>query len=100
MIDHVMRKEKYKDIYENNLIMTYEKDDEITRELSQMCDGRVVWGGDETIENMRQYSLKTSARELTFPDRNSIAVFGLSYIKMQTGKRKKIWHIVFIMTPF
>lgn len=89
VIDHVMRKEKYKDIYENNLIMTYEKDDEITRELSQMCDGKVVWGGDETIENMRQYSLKTSARELTFPDRNSIAVFGLSYIKNADRQEKE-----------
>ncbi len=89
VIDHVMRKEKYKDIYENNLIMTYEKDDEITKELSQMCDGRVVWGGDETIRKMREYPLKIGATELTFPDRNSIAVFALSYIKNANLEEKE-----------
>lgn len=89
VIERVMRKEKYKEIYENNLIMTYKKDDGLTTKLSKMCDGRVVWGGDETIENMRRYPLKTSARELTFPDRNSIAVFGLSHIKNADEEEKE-----------
>ena len=89
VIDQVMRKEKYKDIYENNLIMTYEKDDEITKELSWMCDGRIVWGGDETIQKMQQYPLKISAADLTFPDRNSIAVFDLSYIKNRKREEKE-----------
>ena len=44
--------------------MTYEREDEITKELSLFCDGRVVWGGDATIEHMREYPLKpTSSRQ-------------------------------------
>lgn len=89
VIDQVMKKETYKDIYENQLIMTYEKDDEITQELSEMCDGRVIWGGDETIRQMRKYPLKISAAELTFPDRNSIAVFDLAYMKQATDREKE-----------
>lgn len=89
VIDQVMRKDKYKDIYESQLIMTYEKDDEITKEISQICDGRVIWGGDETVQKMRQYPLKIGAAELTFPDRNSIAVFDLVYMKQASYREKE-----------
>lgn len=88
VIDQVMKREKYKEIYKNNLIMTYEREDEITKELSLLCDGRIVWGGDMTIRTMRKYPLKPTAAELTFPDRNSIAVFDLAYMK-QAGYQEK-----------
>lgn len=89
VIDQVMQREKYQDIYHNNLIMTYERDDEITKELSRQCDGRVIWGGDVTIERMGQYPLKPTAANLTFPDRNSIAVFDLSAMKEINDQEKK-----------
>lgn len=69
--------------------MTYERDDEITKELSRQCDGRVIWGGDVTIERMGQYPLKPTAANLTFPDRNSIAVFDLSAMKEINDQEKK-----------
>lgn len=89
VIDQVMKREKYQEIYKNNLIMTYEREDEITKELSLFCDGRVVWGGDATIEHMREYPLKPTAAELTFPDRNSIAVFDLAYMKQISKKERE-----------
>ena len=89
VIDEVMQRENYQNIYQNNWIMTYEKDDEITKELSKQCDGRVVWGGDGTIETMKQYPLKPTAMEITFPDRNSVAVFDLSFMKEANQKEKE-----------
>lgn len=89
VINEVMQREKYQNIYQNNWIMTYEKDDEITKELSKRCDGRVVWGGDGTIETMKSYPLKPTAAELTFPDRNSIAVFDLSFMKEANDQEKE-----------
>ena len=47
---------------------------EITRALSQMCDLRVIWGGDRTIEAIRQAPLPPRAVEMAFADRYSIAV--------------------------
>lgn len=55
-------------------VLRYEYSDEMTRELSALCDVRVIWGGDRTIETIRQAPLPPRAVELTFADRYSIAV--------------------------
>jgi hypothetical protein len=42
--------------------------------FSAVCDVRVIWGGDGTINELRQSPLKPRATEVTFADRYSIAV--------------------------
>ncbi len=58
----------------NTVVLTYGHDDEVTRVLSQLCDVRVIWGGDRTVSTIRTAPLAPHARELTFPDRSSLAV--------------------------
>lgn len=87
VIDRVMQ--RHQDIYKNNLIMTYERDEEITKEFSKLCDARIIWGGDETILKFKQYPLKPTAMELTFPDRSSIAIFDLTFMKHADWKEKE-----------
>jgi len=49
---------------------------------SSICDVRVIWGGDNTIDELRQSPLKPRATELTFADRFSIAVINADeYLK-------------------
>ena len=55
-------------------VLRYEHSPEITRALSGLCDLRVVWGGDQTIETIRQAPLPPRAVEMAFADRYSIAV--------------------------
>lgn len=55
-------------------VVRYEHSDEITQELSALCDVRVIWGGDRTIEAIRRVPLPPRAVELAFADRYSIAV--------------------------
>lgn len=45
-----------------------------TGEISKVCDTRIIWGGDQTIANIRKFPLKPRANEITFADRFSIAV--------------------------
>jgi hypothetical protein len=47
---------------------------DVTRYLSALCDVRVIWGGDATVNEIRRAPLRSHAHELTFPDRYSIAV--------------------------
>ncbi len=55
---------------------------EITDVFSSICDTRVVWGGDGTINEMRMSPLKPRATEITFADRYSIAVINADeYLK-------------------
>ena len=52
----------------------YPPDKELHDKFSSVCDVRVIWGGDGTINELRQSPLKPRATELTFADRYSIAV--------------------------
>ncbi len=52
----------------------YERDKEINDYFSSVCDMRVIWGGDETIAEIRKSPLPPRSGEITFADRYSIAV--------------------------
>ena len=52
----------------------YPPDDELHTYFSSICDSRVVWGGDNTINELRHAPLKSRATEVNFADRYSIAL--------------------------
>lgn len=55
-------------------IFRYENDIKITQWLSSKCDIRIIWGGNKTINIIRQVQLPPRSIELVFADRYSIAV--------------------------
>lgn len=63
-----------------------------TRELhdqySAVCDVRVIWGGDGTINELRQSPLKPRATELTFADRYSAAIIQADEYLKANDKQK------------
>ncbi|MGY5956564.1 acyl-CoA reductase [Kosakonia sp. BK9b] len=54
-------------------LLRYERQQSVTDALSALCDTRIIWGGDETIAQIRRSPLKPRAREIAFADRYSIA---------------------------
>ncbi|MFG2002625.1 acyl-CoA reductase [Spirillospora sp. NPDC048911] len=59
-------------------LIGYERSDATTRALSAACDLRVIWGGDASVEAIRRHPLQPSARDLTFPDRSSLAAISVT----------------------
>lgn len=55
-------------------IIRYEHSDEITGQLSSICDLRIIWGGDHTIASIRRAPLSPRSIEMTFADRCSLAI--------------------------
>lgn len=47
---------------------------EITDTFSAISNTRIIWGGDSTINEVRQSPLNPRANEITFADRHSIAI--------------------------
>ena len=47
---------------------------EITDTFSNLCNVRVIWGGDMTVAELRQSKIPARTTEITFADRHSIAV--------------------------
>ena len=63
-------------------IIRYEHSDEITAELSSICDVRIIWGGNRTIETIRKAPIPPRAIEMAFADRHSIAIINTDeYLK-------------------
>jgi hypothetical protein len=80
-ISSVINKKKYNNIKKTNIFIKYERNKEINDYYSSLCDTRIVWGGDKTIEEIRKSNLKTKSIEITFPDRYSICVINIDKIK-------------------
>lgn len=55
-------------------LLRYKRNKEINDYFSSICDVRVTWGGDETIQEIRESELPPRAGEITFADRYSICI--------------------------
>lgn len=76
IVDAVRRltEEIYPDLKPYLILVRYEHDEETTQALSELCDIRIIWGGNQTIRLIRKAVLPPRAIELTFADRHSAAV--------------------------
>lgn len=60
-------------------LVRYERSLEINKKFSDIADVRIIWGGDNTIEEIRRAPLNPRAGEITFADRYSLAVIDSDY---------------------
>lgn len=67
-------------------LVTYPRDEKITAAYCAACDGRVVWGGDETVAAVRAMPMPPHAVELCFPHRWSLALFSQSALAAMDGE--------------
>lgn len=88
----ILRKtlENYPDIAEENLLMRYPHDDDVTRAFSAEARVRVIWGGDDTIRTIEKAPLPVRSVEIKFADRVSLAVVGDDYLTYPEEKRAEL----------
>ncbi|NMO55038.1 gamma-glutamyl phosphate reductase [Actinoplanes sp. TBRC 11911] len=70
-------------------MITYGRDDAVTAALSQWCDLRVIWGGDNAINSIRKQPLRPSARDMTFADRTSWAAISADGWRAASPKARR-----------
>jgi hypothetical protein len=76
----LMLDDTYLQIRRSNVVMTYGYDPDISSVFSNMCQLRVVWGGDQTVTKIRSIPLPVLSSELVFPNRFSLAVIASQQI--------------------
>ena len=81
--NQIVEEEKFFDIKNIFSVVMYCHNEEITTNFSLIADVRIVWGGDNTIAEIRKSPLKARSFEITFADRYSIAVFNAKYVLEQ-----------------
>ena len=71
-------------------LIRYDHSEEITQELSDICDVRIIWGGNRTINEIRKAILPPRAIEMAFADRHSLAVINADeYLKQDAEEVAK-----------
>jgi hypothetical protein len=69
----------------------YGHETEITAAISQVCDIRVIWGGDATVNAIRAIPLSPFGRDLSFPDRYSLcAIKASAFHELDEASRRDL----------
>lgn len=69
-------------------LIRYKHNKDVTDALSLMCDTRIIWGGNLTIDTVRESPLKPRATEIAFSDRYSIcAIDAEQYLKSKEKEK-------------
>ena len=81
VIKSLFSKKKYASIKNSSCFIKYNNMPDTTKKISSICDGRVIWGGDNTINEIRKAWIPERAIDITFPDRYSFSVINLDKFK-------------------
>ena len=91
-INKILNKKKFIKIKESNYFIEYDKNSEkeITDKISSVCDGRIIWGGDASINEIRKSTIPERSMDITFSDRYSICIVNLNELSKVKKKEIKI----------
>lgn len=74
----LMTENKWEEISQRNLIVTYPRETEINKFISAKADLRILWGGDETIKSIKTLPSKATTKDISFADKFSYTVISCS----------------------
>lgn len=74
VINKLFADERYKKIADMTTFVKYAQNDEITSAFSAKCNARIIWGGDQAINNIRKLTIPERSIEIAFADRYSFCV--------------------------
>ena len=81
-INNLLDLKKYDSLRTLIFLLRYERNEEVNQFLSNFADVRVIWGGNNTISEVRRALLKPRAFDITFADRYSFCAINASeYLK-------------------
>ena len=55
-------------------IVRYSENDYYTKKISSICNARIIWGGDNSINNIRKFPLSHRSLDIAFADRYSFCL--------------------------
>ncbi|MEI7826094.1 MAG: acyl-CoA reductase [Chlorobiaceae bacterium] len=100
LIAELFRQDEFTAIRERSLVVRYGHDSQVNDLFSRYCDIRVIWGGDESIREIRKSSLSATACEMTFANKYSFAVFDTISFLNADDDQIKSWADAFYNDSF
>jgi hypothetical protein len=87
-IELLSKNSSYNFISHRQVLVRYERQSSATAFFSSICDVRIIWGGDSTINQIRKNSIPTRAFDITFADRYSICLINACKYLKETDQEK------------
>jgi hypothetical protein len=91
VLTEMLGDDNWRSVAQNTLLVRYEHDAEITTHFSDMCDVRVIWGGDATVSAIRRLPLPPTACEVAFASKFSLALVHAQSWNDATGSQQQDW---------
>jgi hypothetical protein len=87
----ILKNQEYVEFYKRICLIKYDRSDEISSELSKKADVRLIWGGDETINQFKKYPTSPRCIDLSFANRYSISIIDINKLsKLSDNNLKNI----------
>tara|TARA_Y100001970_G_scaffold294295_1_gene449979 strand:- start:4049 stop:5239 length:1191 start_codon:yes stop_codon:yes gene_type:complete len=90
-INSTLKKKEFSKIKNMIAIIRYTDNDSLTKQFSDLCDARLIWGGNKTISNIKKFETKAKSIDLPFADRYSISVINSeSFLKLKKNETQNL----------
>lgn len=66
--------QNYPQVRKRTSIISYPAEEGITSDFCAQADARIIWGGDETVSQIRRFPVRPRCVDLVFADRYSICI--------------------------
>ena len=83
LLSQLMAMEKHLNIAKRNCFVRYPKEDSVGKSIAEKADGRVIWGGDDSVTAIRSMTVKADCRDIIFADRYSISLINGAAVATQ-----------------
>ncbi|HEY5510484.1 MAG TPA: acyl-CoA reductase [Prolixibacteraceae bacterium] len=87
-IQKLSQESKFESFSSRIVLLRYDRQNSATAYLSSICDVRVIWGGDTTIEQIRANKLPPRSFDITFADRYSLCAINADKYIHETAPEK------------
>jgi len=74
VIKQILSQPEYSKLADRIYLFRYDRQSDATAIFSSICDVRIIWGGDDTIADIRKSPIPSRAYDVTFADRYSFCV--------------------------
>jgi len=90
VIKDIFKLKEFNILNQKNRIIRYDHNKDITDELSSICNVRIIWGGNETINNIRKSTLSEQSYEICFADKYSFCILNTNSLIKMNNKELKV----------
>ena len=87
-INKTLENTEFEEIKKRIFIIKYDTNSEITSIISKICDLRIIFGGNETVSNIKNIKSNPKSLDISFPDRYSVCLIDAKeYLELKDKNR-------------